>query len=108
MLFTDRIKITPVEVDTTYNTSTKITDDEFFCSAYIEDNTEIGFGADGQPQKPDFLFMLPPKTSIKLADIIEIVQIHKREPFGSEEGEKQVKAIKRVGGIRISHIEVAV
>jgi hypothetical protein len=60
--FTDQVEITPVSRDTNFRTETEGT--PFLSKAYVEDESEIKYGSDGQPLDPVMFIGLPVNTSI--------------------------------------------
>ena len=106
MLFTDQVLITIMIADTTFNNMAESS--SFKSKAYVENNTKIKYGQNGQPIDADFLVFLPHNIQVTLQDTLTILKLHGTSPVGDEIGTKQIKEIKRVGGIRISHLEVFV
>jgi len=106
MLYTDKIEIKAATIDSKFNKISYGT--ETTVSAYIENNSKIKYGSDGQPYTPSYLIMVPPTTAVGLQDIIKIINIHGCDPIGDELGEKQIKQIRRIGGSRMSHLEIFV
>jgi len=106
MLFTDKVKITTTVIDPNFNSMDEVSTKTV--SAYVENYSEINYSSGGQSYTPDYLIFLPADTVITMQDTISIINIHGAQPIGDEVGEKQVKKVKRVGGIRISHLEVFV
>ncbi len=72
--FTDQIEITPVSRDVNFRTEIEGT--PFLSEAYVEDKTEIKYGSDGQPLKPEMFIGLPINTLIVKGDFIEITKLH--------------------------------
>jgi hypothetical protein len=74
MLFPDLVKITPIVRDATYRTETE--GSPFNSKAYVEDESKIRYGPDGQPLDPDIFVGLPKDTSINEGDRVNIIKLH--------------------------------
>jgi hypothetical protein len=74
LYFTDQVEITPISRDTNFRTEIEGT--PFLSKAYIEDESEIKYGSDGQPLDPVMFIGLPVNTSIVKGDFIEITKLH--------------------------------
>ena len=105
LFFPDIVQITNVTVNT-YGTETKGT--PFNSKAYVEDDTGIKFGSDGQPIQPDTLIVLPKGTNISKGDLVAIIELHGFTVIGIDAMKKKVRTRSRVGGMTVSHIEVTV
>ena len=106
VLFSDTVSITPVVTDQNYGTETEGT--AFTSKAYIENDTEIRYGSNGQPIYPAMMIFLPKETSIKEGDYIEITQLHGSTPTTQEARKRKARSVSRVGAFSMSHIEVTV
>lgn len=105
MLFCDKVNIITSVIDDN-NVPTEVFTAPV--KAYIEDNSKEVRTSNGSTIKPDFFIMLPSSTEILNSDVLEIVKIHGQDPMGNEVGQKQIKAIRRIGGFSMSHLEVYV
>ena len=72
--FTDQVEITPISRDINFRTETE--DTPFLSKAYVEDESGINYGSDGQPLDPVIFIGLPINTSIVKGDFIEITKLH--------------------------------
>jgi len=72
--FTDQVQITPISRDINFRTETEGT--PFLSKAYVEDESKIQFGSDGQPFNPIKFIGLPRNTLIVKGDFVEITKLH--------------------------------
>jgi hypothetical protein len=107
ILFPDKVKITPVETDTSYRTETDGT--VKIVKASVEESGGIKFSAmTGQPLDPEIWIFFPKGTTIKQGDYIERVKLHGATPTAEEALKRKVRKVHRAGGFTISHIEALV
>lgn len=102
--FTDQVQITPVTRDENFRIETEGI--PFLSEAYIEDESEIKFGSDGQPFDPVMFIGLPKNTLIVKGDFIEITKLHGKTITNSKK--QKVKKAVHIGSFSESHIEIYV
>jgi len=104
--FPDEVEITNITYDATYRTKTEGM--PFSSEAYVEDESGIRFGSDGQPIEAQMFIGLPRGTAILKGDFIQITKLHGKTPNAQEAERREVKRVTRVGAFEMSHIEVVV
>lgn len=104
MTFPDEVQITNITIDENYRTPTEGV--PFNSRAYVEEDSEIRYGNDGQPLDPVIFIGLPKGTTIKRGDYICIIQLHGEIPNAQEARRRPVKRVARVGAYTVSHLEV--
>ena len=75
---------------------------------YIEDDSEIRYGSDGQPIEPKMIIMYPKGTVMNKGDYITIVKLHGQDPTTEEAVRRRVKLAAKLGASSSSHVEVIV
>jgi len=106
LYFPDEVEITPVVYDSTYRTKTEAT--PLSSEAFIEDESEIRFGPDGQPVEAQIFIGLPKDTLILKGYFIAITKLHGETPNAQEAERREVKRVSRAGAFEMSHIEAVV
>ena len=106
-IYPDLINIENITKDTTFNTET-ISDTQYNIPCYVEEDTEVHYGSDGEPLNPIITIILNPDVVINKGDYITIIKLHGRSPYSQEMQKRKVKRASRVGAITMSHIEVLV
>lgn len=104
--FPDLVEITNITYGSNYRTKTEGT--PFSSDAYVEDESEIRYGSDGQPIEAQMLIGLPADTTILKGDFIKITRLHGENPNAQEAERREVKRVSRVGNFGMSHIEAVV
>ena len=102
--FTDLVQITPVTVDPAFGTIVEGT--PFASKAYIEADSSIKYGANGEPIDPEVWVFLPAGTNIDRDYYIQITSLHGSAPVGFDAQKFKVKRIHTSGGFNASHLEV--
>lgn len=101
LLFPDRVGIISVTRNSTYGTNTL--SDETESKAYIEDDSTITFNSNGELLKSIKIILLPKDTTINVGDHIRIIKHH---GVALDEEYVTVQRVSRIGGSRVSHLEV--
>ncbi len=104
--FPDEVEITNITYNATYRTKTEGI--SFSSAAFIENESEIRYGADGQPIKAQMFIGLPKDTTILKGDFIAVIKLHGETPNAQEAERREVKRVSRVGAFEMSHIEAVV
>ena len=106
LLFPDVVEITPVTLDASYRTETEGT--PFQVRAYVEEDSHIKYGSDGQPIQPLIRVFVPRLTDILKTYFLKIVKLHGETPVAEYIIRRRVKRASPVGGSRQTHIEALV
>lgn len=97
----DKVKITPITKDPGTGAITRGT--AFNIKCMVENETKMVSGGSGRPVQSNVYVFMPPETSIKKGDIIQVV-----EQFGEivTEPERTVIQASKTGGFSQTHKEV--
>ena len=97
----DKVKITPITKDVGTGDETRGT--AVFLKCMVENESNLISGGSGNPIRSDVYIFMPPKTSIKKGDIIQVT-----EQFGElvTEPERKVIQVSPYGSYKESHREV--
>ena len=106
LAYPDIAKITPVTLGDTYHAPTEAA--AFQSKAYIEEDSTLRYGANGEPIAPVITFLFPAKTDVHKGDYVRLTKLHGRAPTTDEAIRRRAKVAARIGGSRESHIEVIV
>ena len=103
--FTDKVTITPLTKDPTFNTITEGTP-VLNVKARVEFDSEVRYSANGKPIAPEVWVFLPFGTSITRGDKINVTKLHGRTPTDQEAIDLLVRKSYSAGSFSDSHIEV--
>ena len=104
--YPDIVENTPVTLSETYNEPTEGT--AYQTRAYVEEDSKLRFGPDGAPIEPTITILYPRGTTINKGDYVQIIKLHGQTPTTHEAIRRTAQMVSRVGGSRVSHIEVLV
>jgi hypothetical protein len=107
LAFPDVVAIVSVGRDVTFNTETESRTPKQ-SRACVEEDSRLQYTDDGAPIEPTITIMLPRDAVVQKGDYIAILKLHNKDATEHEGIRRLVKRASRVGGSRISHIEVLV
>lgn len=106
LAFPDRVIVTPVTRTAAFNDQTEGTSTTYRAS--IEVDNRIVYGNDGAPIEPAMTILLPKDAVVNKGDFVQVSKLHGTDPTAHESAQRLVKQARRIGGSRISHVEVIV
>jgi len=116
LLYPDRIRIVPVTTDNELKTTVEETPIDV--SAYVEEESQIGFTKDGTVIVPHIKVFIPAKKviqkgilktlSLKKGDMLIVKRLHGQEVIEQEQIRRTILSVQRIGSQRNTHIEVIV
>jgi len=106
LIFPDKVKITPININTVFNTEEQGT--PFFSKANIEEEGKVRYNSNGEIIDPFIVIILPKGISIDRGDYIKIIKLNKKEPTTHEVISRKVIQASRRFNFGIGQIEVLV
>lgn len=106
LMFTDIVKVTPVTIDP--NFGSEVRGSSYTTKAYVEDESFLRYNAMGEPIEPKTIILFPKVIDIKKNYYVQIQRLKGVMLVDGDDEyiERQVKMAAKVGGCKISHIEV--
>ena len=104
--YPDIVEITPVETSETWNEVSRGT--PFQLDAYVEDDSKIRRGRDGEPILPLTIILFPKGSNVHKGDGIRIIKLHGLTPTTDEAVSRRIGYASRVGASIQSHVEAIV
>ena len=107
MFYPDAVEITTITIDPEFKDETEGT--PFPSKAYVEEESEIRYGGDGQPLDSITTIFLPPNNTnmlVKEGDYIKIPLLHGNVPNTQEAMRKRIARIIPAGSFVVNHLEV--
>jgi len=104
--YPDIVENTPVTLSETYNEPTEGAAVQ--TRAYVEEDSKLRYGPNGAPIEPTITILYPRGTTINKGDYVQIIKLHGQTPTTHEAIRRTAQMVSRVGGSRVSHIEVLV
>ena len=106
LTYPDKVQVTNITRDATHGTQTEGV--PFTSKAYVEEESQVRYNAEGAPVEPYLLVILPKGTTIAMGDKVQITELHGKAPTTDEARERFVRRAPRVGGGSVSHVEVLI
>ena len=105
-IYPDVVEVTPVTIGAEFKEETEGT--PFETEAYVEEDSKIRYGSDGEPIVPAVIIMFPKGTNVHKYYFAKIIKLHGETPTEDENYRRKIRYASRVGGSREDHIEAIV
>jgi len=106
LMFPDRVRVTPIVINTIFNTEERGT--SYISKASVEEEGKVRYNSNGEIIDPFTLIILPGGKTINRGDLIEITKLCKKDPTAQEAIPRKVIQAARRFDFGLKHIEVLV